>query len=93
MTMMWKLRSPHTYGKSMSFVAGIEHPRQTAAQAGTVSGCNFRAVHSWQHDDEFIAADTSLDIGLPEITYWKMFALMVLVRLIVPAPIKFDKKV
>lgn len=31
--------------------------------------------------------------GLPEITYWKMFALMVLVRLIVPAPIKFDKKV
>lgn len=31
--------------------------------------------------------------GLPEITYWKMFALMVLVRLIVPAPINFDKKV
>ena len=52
----------------MSFAAGIKHSRQTAAQAGTVPGCNFRAGHSWQHDDEFIAADTSPDIGLPEIT-------------------------
>lgn len=31
--------------------------------------------------------------GLPEITYWKMFALMILVRLIVPVPINFNKKV
>lgn len=30
--------------------------------------------------------------GLPEITYWKMFALMILVRLIVPVPINFNKK-
>jgi len=29
--------------------------------------------------------------GLPEITYWKMFALMVLVRLVIPSQIKINK--
>lgn len=29
--------------------------------------------------------------GVPEITFWKMFALMVLVRLIVPSRVNYNK--
>ena len=30
--------------------------------------------------------------GVPEITFWKMFALMVLVRLFIPTKINYEKK-
>ena len=54
-------------GKGLMLAIGMKDSVESAAEAVTMTGENIGASHTRQKDNEFIAANTTLDVTLTEV--------------------------